>query len=816
MYFPIQFFHSLGALLWFDTPELRSLVIIDLQWLVDAVGCLVRYHTGVHFDPKFANSARQHHLEDEFQTFVDTARATLPLLEKVVWAEPRFAPRWQQLIKIVINSGIAVPLRSAEKDLLLVPSLLRQGDSYDTPDDAPRCRLHFRLKGSGTSELKPIEESELCRGFLPRGAYDQLCATLLAWSQSTVKGTKPAVQRGSMKVQLANKKVVLTYDEASNAIDVVLSTGGTFLPGAFFALACRLKLLVASLLKQSFANLYCSLLVSPAGSNVWLDHEALSNEVGSLNVCLGDKVHSVDALRHDQAIAVWLRPPAPEATFDLFLSYTKLDAPFTNALYDCCTAADGVHTFLDRCTLSVGEPLVTSCLLALSHTKVIVPVVTCAALRRLSVLTEDSPLSYLLVEWTFAVLLHMMHGVRLLPVFVGADDDGNNALGSDLLRARPPKTNARGDGNELDEKGDPLPDQRCLTARAPAIKVTAVHKELQLFFEQHRSVLPVKAEELTVEFVVGKICQTNGQTTWDSAHSSLGEKGFSLAAMQLHWGLHEALAEALVQAAREAPKALEAASLFAKPAYEEGVGASFKEHFERIEHNQKMLLQGQRGIKSGLTEIKSDVKAIIQMSEAHFKMLSTLLSGVDKLAPKLICFLPVAENKSWLHTFKNPKDWFKQRVRIFFIDPFELTLAETNGGKGFELDFPNDWVAKSLPYVKLGLTVLKVAAVAGRLGGIPIPDIKAVAGDWIQKQLDMVNELKDEALKSMSEMTKSPKLAEELLGKVDQRCSEMLSEAAGGAAVAGGEPLGDKLRAPLEKSLKVCGSITPLCLLGSR
>ena len=34
----LQFFHSLGSLLWFDTPSLRSLVIIDLQWLVDAVG----------------------------------------------------------------------------------------------------------------------------------------------------------------------------------------------------------------------------------------------------------------------------------------------------------------------------------------------------------------------------------------------------------------------------------------------------------------------------------------------------------------------------------------------------------------------------------------------------------------------------------------------------------------------------------------------------------------------------------------------------------------------------------------------------------
>jgi hypothetical protein len=580
----LQFLHSLGALLWFDTPELRSLVIVDLQWLVDAVGCLVRKHTGVHFDPKFESSARRHHLEEEWATFVDTARATPLLLEKVVWAEPRFAPRWKQLTEVVIHAGIAVPLRTADKPLLLVPSLLRQGDPYDEPDDTPRCRLHFCLKNGRTSELEPIEEGELRRGFLPRGAYDQLCATILAWSQRTVKGAKPAIQRNSMKAQLANKKVVLTRNEAYNAIDVVLSTGGIFPPGALFALACRLKLLVASVLMQSFANLHCSLLVSPTGSQVWLDHEALSKEVGSLDVVLGDRTLSVDALRQDQAVAVWLRPPAPEATFDLFLSYPQIDASFTNLLHDCCTAADGVHTFLDRCTLSVGEPLGTACLLALSHTKVIVPIVTCAGLRRLSVLTEDSPLSYLLVEWTLAVLLHMIHGVRLLPVFVGADNDGNNALGSDLLKARPPKANARGDGNELDGKGEPLLDQRPLVARAPAIKVTAVHEELKRFFQHHRAPLPVEAEELTVARVVDQICQMNGLTTWDSAHSGRDQKGSSIAAMQLHWGLHEALAEALVQAARKAPKAPEAASLFAKPAYEEGVAASLKEYLERIEH----------------------------------------------------------------------------------------------------------------------------------------------------------------------------------------------------------------------------------------
>jgi len=98
--------------------------------------------------------------------------------------------------------------------------------------------------------------------------------------------------------------------------------------------------------------------------------------------------------------------------------------------------------------------------------------------------------------------------------------------------------------------------------------------------------------------------------------------------------------------------------------------------------------------------------------------------------------------------------------------------------------------------------VLKVAVVAGKLGGIPIPDIKAVAGEWVDKQLEVLKELKGDAIKELSAMTSDPDLAAELLGKVDEQCEEMLSEKMGEASVSEGKALGEKLQAPLEKSLQ--------------
>mgnify|MGYP002042745096 FL=1 len=38
----LQFLHSIGAVLWFDEPVLRDLVILDAQWVIDGVSCVIR------------------------------------------------------------------------------------------------------------------------------------------------------------------------------------------------------------------------------------------------------------------------------------------------------------------------------------------------------------------------------------------------------------------------------------------------------------------------------------------------------------------------------------------------------------------------------------------------------------------------------------------------------------------------------------------------------------------------------------------------------------------------------------------------------
>ncbi len=104
-----------------------------------------------------------------------------------------------------------------------------------------------------------------------------------------------------------------------------------------------------------------------------------------------------------------------------------------------------------------------------------------------------------------------------------------------------------------------------------------------------------------------------------------------------------------------------------------------------------------------------------------------------------------------------------------------------------------------MPYVKLGLTALKVAAAAGKLTGFPIPDL----GEWINSQLSALDGFfKEEAITNMCTVTKDEATARELLGAVDAKCQELLGEKVQELKLVDGEPLKEKLKECLEKSAR--------------
>lgn len=189
-----------------------------------------------------------------------------------------------------------------------------------------------------------------------------------------------------------------------------------------------------------------------------------------------------------------------------------------------------------------------------------------------------------------------------------------------------------------------------------------------------------------------------------------------------------------------------------------------------------------------------------QKSNAQFEMLSAVLKGVDDVAPKLVCFVPADDTVSLVKLFGSPTEWFNCRVKLFFVDPVSLTPVLFDKNAGFELFFPRDWAVKSLPYLKLGLTALKIAVITGRLTEIPIPNFPEISEIFLNSQLDALATLKNEAIDSASSWGCDPNTAHEVLEKVDNQCQDMLKSMAGDADIRERESLGDSLAKPLQKS----------------
>ena len=181
--------------------------------------------------------------------------------------------------------------------------------------------------------------------------------------------------------------------------------------------------------------------------------------------------------------------------------------------------------------------------------------------------------------------------------------------------------------------------------------------------------------------------------------------------------------------------------------------------------------------------------------DAQFRMLSTMLKGVENSddVPQMICLVPVDEKGPlWRKAF-NPKNWFNQKVHVYFFDPIRLTHANTRDDQKIEILFAKEWVKKAMPYAKLGLTALKLAAIAGRLAGVPVPDFAGVARNWIDEQLSAFKTLKDKFVEAGGGG---------FISAVDERCEKIIASAKANVLPAEGKPFDESQLKALGNSAK--------------
>ena len=124
----LSFFHSLNAVLWYDAPGLRELVILDPQWVIDAATCFIRDFELIDHAAGYARMAaldqRAIREEPDAWSLLTAGKATLQRkLLDILWSAGEFAPHKAALLDLLTRFGLAIPL-NARPNEFLVPALL--------------------------------------------------------------------------------------------------------------------------------------------------------------------------------------------------------------------------------------------------------------------------------------------------------------------------------------------------------------------------------------------------------------------------------------------------------------------------------------------------------------------------------------------------------------------------------------------------------------------------------------------------------------------------------------------------------------------
>jgi hypothetical protein len=728
----LRFLHSIGAVCWFDVPEqpaLRDLVILEPQWIVDAVCMVIRnYRQKEHGKPCDEAISREH--ETEWDALTSLGKLDSVVLE-YLWGEDRFKHHKRELLALMEHFGLVVPVRG-KVGSFTVPSLLALGGATNppsAPDGAPQITLHFRLSETPPPKAAPVwSEDDLASGFLPDGAFHELCGSAVGWSYHTAKLFTPLLGRGFAHVRLGRHEALLERPASAPYVVATFIKGTADEPYALAAAVERLVLLVDGIGKR-FANLRCTPLLRLTDDRL-VEREALLPAASGSEALL-------DELRYEGlanvGIDACLPSPTPPDHYGGFLSYShvaEFDTPFAERLADCLGAQSPMVTpFLDTRMSNLHGDLDAVCLLAMANSRVVVPIVTWNALRRMTILTPSSPINdgYLLLEWTFALLQHE-HGAHIMPVFVGCTDaDGRADPTRDLFAARPPKASADGRGNALDEAsgGRPIPDGRDVFSRVPNVVVASVADSLERFYDKHNLVPPTEIRTLTAWEVVARISRIRGEAT-ASAHHAVTHQ------LQLadDWGLHEAVADPLAKAVAKAPlPKLLGEAVPAKTAFEGKTEASFEqralEMLGSLQAGQKRASDARKAnhaeIMRGQGEIMQSVERLHSSVAANSSMLRTLLVGEHDCPRWLVALPKPAETKrlkkvaGWF----NPKHWLGKKMLLFFVCPVTMDTV----GSGIELTMPADWVKRYGPAIRVGLSMLRLGIGVAKLSGVPLPDI---------------------------------------------------------------------------------------------
>lgn len=315
----LGFFHSLNAILWYDVPSLRELVILDPKWVLDAATSFIRDfklkdHTERYERMQHVDQDAMRREPDAWSLLTDGAATLSRSLLNIFWQDDDFEPHKAELLDLLTRFGLLVPV-PLKSDAWLVPALLRETRRPDPPfgwpsrpPEAARLLLHFSLVHEYGDLLKlstlVCEPEASASGFLPVGVFHRLSAGALGSSHQGAGGVECTLERKFAYVAFESELLILQHMPDISSIMVYFHTAGAR-TGA--GVLDRLRVLLAQELGE-YRNLKCRVLAPFEGEakQAWVELDVLAQTPSTIDeaVAVGGSQRTIAELR--TSLEFWL------------------------------------------------------------------------------------------------------------------------------------------------------------------------------------------------------------------------------------------------------------------------------------------------------------------------------------------------------------------------------------------------------------------------------------------------------------------------------------------------------------------------------
>jgi GTPase SAR1 family protein len=466
----LDLFHELGMLVHYNEQQLRDMVILDPQWLINLISMIIRVLDGNDDAVDGAGSsalAALHALPVD-----ETARRARPaewrmLVEEGLLSRPLVELLWEGLTDSVGERDILLHLLQ-KYDLLLIwrmahppkpvgrstpsgdaagtASTVDEGHVYMVPSMLPQRPIRrtepaqkmpsfylvFREDLSSATDLPSVNGSseltfeEAAKGFLPQGLFPRLLKKAASWFQHTAFGgvggggrqfggeRKPVLCKQYAELSFGPVHFSLELLEAQQLVKVQLLVQNPTL------VVERLEQMLAAIKEETLPNLEYMVAVHVApdaqGLLISLDRVQSIFGAGGHELWVGKGTSQVRLERSHFGLFV---PPDVEDRYDIFISYRQSsDAPFARMLFDCLAkfvyGKEGrrLKVFLDSKRLLGGRSWKQGFIDGLKRSTLLVPIVSKGALVPMSIANGFDPGNS--KDWCDNVLLEWKLGLELL------------------------------------------------------------------------------------------------------------------------------------------------------------------------------------------------------------------------------------------------------------------------------------------------------------------------------------------------------------------------------------------------------------------